>query len=523
MKKKLFLLGILITTPLAGLDNFILQGVSFFSPRSQSIDAARNIVGQYPFTHQYESKKFNAVISATPEFTKSFHADHIADALFGTDFLYISGSQVVGRGPNDILADYFGLSPEFVSTVCLSPTIMNFITTFDIYMGFDAWVPGLYFEIYAPAVWTRWNFQMNETVLSDTGAIFPPDYMAANAVVPPINQFSQAFTGNVTFGDMQNPYQFGKICGARTKGGLSDLEMILGYDFVKTENGHLGINARVGAPTGSRPNSEYFFEPIVGNGKHWEFGLGFDGRITVWEKDGYQDLSMFGQLNFTHLFGTKQVRSFDFCDNGFGSRFVLLKQFDTNGNYNGNLLPAINVTSLPCTVSMDLQFEMLFMLGYTHKGFECDVGYNGWIRSKEKISLRGCIAPNTYGFKGIQNVVTATDSPSNATESGATLNGNISNGDLFSTQASLTDLNSPVFIRTDDLNIRSAASPMLMTHKLFTYFGYAWEKSTRAITPFLGGGLSVEFEGINNANTEKPNRNTLSQWAFWLKGGISFI
>jgi hypothetical protein len=40
--------------------------------------------------------------------------------------------------------------------------------------------------------------------------------------------------------------------------------------------------------------------------------------------------------------------------------------------------------------------------------------------------------------------------------------------------------------------------------------------------PYLGLGTSLEFEGINTANTEKPNRNTLSQWAIWAKGGIAF-
>ena len=518
MNKKLLVLIVALFTQTYTLDNQILQGVSFFSPRSQSINAVRNTVGTYRFTHQYESNSFNAVVSFTPEFTKSFHADHIADALFGTDLLYVSGSQVNTRGPNDILADYFGLAPDFQSTVCLSPTIISFIATFGAYMGFDEWIPGLYLEIFAPAVWTKWNFEMNEVVLTTTGALFPAGYMGVNAVQPPINSFSDAFTGNVTFGEMQDPYQFGKICGARSKGGLSDLQIILGYDFIKTENGHLGINARLSAPTGSRPNSEFFFEPLIGNGKHWELGVGFDGRILVWEKDGFQELYMFGQLNFTHLFGATQIRSFDFCTNGFGSRFELVKEFDSEGNYVGKLHPAINISSLCCNVSVDLQFEMLFMLGYTHKGFEFDAGYNGWIRSKEKISLKECIESNKYGFKGIQNVQSISGEPSNATESGATLNGN-----FYSNQGSLADVNSPVFINTCHINEHSAASPLLLTHKLFSYFGYAWKESQKdTCIPFVGGGLSVEFEGINTSNTEKPNRNTLSQWAFFLKGGISF-
>ncbi len=508
------------SAPTLCIDNQVLQGVSFFSPRSQSIDAARNIIGWHPYIHRYDTESWYGVLTATPEYTKSFHADRIAQALFGTDRLFISGSQVLDRGCNDILADYFGLSPLFQSCVELSPTIQNFIFTFAAYIGLDGWVPGLYLEIYAPAVWTRWNFQMCESVITGTVGEFPLLYMANDAVTPPISQFSDAFTGNVTFGQMTQPYMFGKICDAQTKGGLSDLQVILGYDIVSKERGHAGLNLRMAAPTGSRPNSEFFFEPIVGNGKHWEFGVGFDGKIMVWESDGIQQLSVFSTLNFVHIFGAQQCRSFDLCCNGFGSRFILAKEFDETGNYTGVLTPAINVTTLCCDVSVDLQFEFLFMFGYTHGGIEFDVGYNGWIRSKEKISLKDCIPTNKFGLKGIQDAVDIFGMLNAFTQSTATLH-----GDNLDEQPFVADPNPPVFFNTCDLDLSSAASPMVMTHKIFTYVGYGWRDEKYEITgtiPFIGVGLSVEFEGINSSNTEKPNENTLSQWAFWLKGGVSF-
>ena len=158
------------------------------------------------------------------------------------------------------------------------------------------------------------------------------------------------------------------------------------------------------------------------------------------------------------------------------------------------------------------------MFGYTYKGFLFDVGYNAWIRSKERIALRECIANRTYALKGIQDVVTGVGELSPLTQSTATLHGN-----AFTEQAAVVDTNSPVFISTNDLDLRSAASPMVLTHKLFAHIGYGWqEDETDSYIPYLGLGTSVEFEGINTSNTEKPNRNTLSQWAFWLKGGIAF-
>ncbi len=259
---------------------------------------------------------------------------------------------------------------------------------------------------------------------------------------------------------------------------------------------------------------------MIGNGKHWEIGGGFAGRILVWEADGEQELSVFTEINFTHLCRARQCRSFDLClcPDGFGSRFILLKQFDSSGNYTSTLLPTINVTTLSCDVRIDLQFEFLLMLGYTYNGFVADLGYNGWIRSKERISLCEGIPPRTYGLKGIQNVATIAGQPSLTTQSHATLHGN-----YFSDMALVADPDSPQFISTADINVDSAASPMVLTHKIFGHISYGWEEMhANWCMPFLGIGTSVEFEGINTADTKKPNRNTLSQWAIWAKGGIAF-
>ena len=519
--KKLILFSIVITSLLYCQKNDVLQGISFFSPRSQSTDAARYRVGWHPYIQRTDFDSFYMTFAITPEFTKSFHADHIAQALFGTDCLTISGSQAEVRMENDILADYFGLSTKFQSSVLLAPEIKNFISTFSFYFGFDKWIPGLYCMVHAPAVWTQWNFQMEETVLNDgSDTPFPIDYMDTQEINAPYTSFIESLRGNKTFGQMTELPKAGIICGAQSKGGLSDLLLILGYDIVSRFRGSAGFNFRLAAPTGSRPTGHFFFEPLIGNGKHWEFGIGFTGRALLWEKDGEQELAMFIDMNFTHLFKARQCRSFDFCQDsqGFGSRFILLKQFNNNGDYTGTLIPAINVTTLSCDVRIDLQFEFLAMFGYTYNGFVADIGYNGWLRSKERICLNECIPNATYGLKGIQNVITPADQLSPITQSTATLHGND-----FDQMNAVADIDSPQFIQTSDLNLRSAASPFVLTHKLFGHLSYGFqENSSDWCIPYIGIGTSIEFEGINTANTKQPNRNTLSQWAIWLKGGIAF-
>jgi len=515
--KKLMLLALALPF-VAHANSRFLQGISFFSPRSQTADLVRYQTGSHPYTHQHDANGINGLLQITPEYKRSYKPNRIAQALFGTDRLFVSGSQVETRDPNAILADYFGLSPAFQSEVCLNPQIKNLIWTFSGHIGFDNWVPGLYAAIHAPVVWTKWDFKIEETIYNnESDSPFPEFYMDSTETNPAYGSFKNALKGNKTFGQMTNPLEFGRVCGAQTKSGLSDLLIILGYDIVSTENGYAGFNLRLAAPTGNRPDSRFFFEPIVGNGKHWEFGGGFSGRALLWEADGVQELSFFGDLNLTHLFKTCQTRSFDFCENGFGSRFILLKEFE-DGNYTGTLTPAINVTSLCCDVSIGVQMEFLAMFGYTNRGFEFDIGYNGWLRSHENISLRECIPNNTYGFKGIQDATDAFGNPSNLTQSCATLHGN-----LLSDQGDVVDEDSPQFIRTQDLDLESGASELVLTHKLFYYFGYGWQESDDDhFVPYLGFGSSVEFEGINDPEVKQPNRHTLAQWSFWLHAGCAF-
>jgi len=493
---------------------FEVEGVSFFSPRSQSTNAARDLVGWHPFINQPYNEPYGAV-SITPSFGQILRARRAAQVMFGTDYLEISGSQVANRDPNDILADYFGLSTVFESEVQLSPFIRTGLIDFG---GYFSW-KNFYFIVHAPLVYTRWQLGVNEIVLEDgVGSPFPADYMDATPVTEPVQSWGQAVQGNVTFGQVSQGMKYGKFGCPQSLVGLSDLEMAIGWNLANNNYGHAGFNIRVYAPTGNRPTSEFLFEPMVGNGKHWELGIGFSGHALLWEKDGTQEFSFFSDINIMHSFAASQRRSFDLIMNGFGSRYILLKQFDTDENYTGVCLPAINVTTLDCKVSIDAEFDIVFMFGYTYNEFVMDIGYNGWIRTREIISLDGCIPENTYGFKGIENVTDMFGNLINTTESNATLH-----GDYLTNQIADADVNSPIFINTCDLDLFSAASPLVITHKLFGHLGYSWPECWPVeLTPYLGLGGEIEFEGINERKTVEDYKDTLSQWSIWLKGGFAY-
>lgn len=495
----------------------VLEGISFFSQRSQSTNAARDLVGWHPYINVYGAQDNYATTAFTWAYNRSVKPFWIMNALFGTDTIRVSGSFITERAREAVLADYFGLSPAFDSVVQFDPTIQSVTTAWSAFLGLDDITPGLFIKINIPLVWTRWVIEMQEEVFSSgENTPFPAGYMDVDTVTAPITSFTQALTGRVRFGQMQDPLRFGKLNGAQSEWGMSDVQFSLGWNFILEENGHAGFALRASAPTGSRPDSEYFFEPIIGNGKHWEFGLGFSGDARLWEKDGEQELRFFGEVNIMHICKARQRRSFDVCPNGFGSRFILVKEFNPLTQYINKLSPLINKTTLPCNVRNDLQVDIVFMIGYQYRGFLADVGYNGWIRSKEKVTIQQELPGFAYGLKGIQDVF-AVGMPSRATQSSATFMGN-----EIIEQPIVVDNPSPVFLFPLQLNPHSAASPRLITHKLFAHLSYGIEDCWSWIVPYFGLGAEIEFQGINRSNMVQTDKTTMQQWGIWFKGGWYF-
>jgi len=522
MKKKILYLSLTLlqsqTIQAAVCDELLLNplyltGKTFFHPRSQNTNTVRRAVGQHDFRHRFECDSYNGTFSIIPQYSQSFKPYHIAEYFFGTDTLLFSGSQVTFRGPHNILADYFGLSTEFESALRIKPQIDTFLLDFDLFFGLDQLREGLFFQAYTPLVRTNWKLCLAEAIEA-TGVCtnFPARYMDEPQVTPAVASATRALQGGITWGDVTEGIQCGKFCCEQKETKLADVTLALGYVFLNRENGYVGTKVFTTIPTGTRASGKYFFEPVIGNGHHWELGVGFMGRGLIWEKDGEQEVWFHFDADFTHLFKSCQCRSFDFCRNCWGSRYILLKEFDNTGAYTGHLVPAINVTTLKCKVSIDFQADVNLMFAYLNKNWEFDFGYNAWVRSHEKICLVDSIERNRYGLKGIQNV-DGLNAPS--TESCATIYGN-----YLALQDQVADKN-PVFISTEDLDICSASSPLSITHKLYAHVDYAWEDCDRRITPYVGGGGSVEFESIK-PRCSLPYRNTLQQWALWLKTGFAF-
>lgn len=518
MKKKYVLLTACALTITCQTNTIFvaLQGQTFFSPRSQGTDAARDIVGWHETINPVCKEGWYHSWAITPSYQRSFRDCQLAEYFFGTSVLGISGSQVATRDDTDLLADYFGLSPKFQSTVRLTPQMQNVITDFAWYGGHDHF----FASIHAPLTWTKAVVDLEENVF-DPGCStpFPADYMDFQPVVAPYTCFSTAVGGTRSYGQVQR-LRSGLIGGSHIKGGLADMHLNIGAYALKNERGRFGLMARVVVPTGNRPTNQFLFEPIVGNGRHYELGFGITGASLMWEQDGEQRLDVLIDANVMHFFKTHQKRSFDLVGTGtwqrvgnWGSRYMLAKKFNAEGNYTGVTLPLINVTTVPVDIRITIQVDMVVMLAYTYKDLGIDLGYDGWIRSKEHLGCP-CFPERTYALKGIQNV-TGLGQLSNATQSDATINGN-----LFTDQALVVDVPSPVFIRQQDLNVYSAEAPLAYSHKIFWHFYKKWHEDC-PVQAHLGWGGFVEFEG-QVPNHLQTNRSSLSQWGMWIKAGVAY-
>ncbi len=422
----------------------LAKHITTFIPRSQGANTARELVGWQRELFKCYSENYCA-LAATAEYTHSMKTESIARNLLTSSCLTFSGSTRPDRQPTDILADYFGLPTDFLGTLAIKPRIENYIIDLNLYFGLDELSNGLYLRIHAPLTHTKWTLGLDSCIACAPKfrgcPTFPPCYMYSSTVqtVPcpnvnpmlnPLYQSDQncatdslrvALSGNFTFGDMTEAWRYGRFsfC-ARDKTGLADIDAIFGYNFWHNDFSHFGFFALTVVPTGNRPKAKYIFEPLVGNGKHWEFGGGLTTHLST--ANPCFNIGFYIEGNVTWVFNTHQIRSFDFTNNGPLSRYMLLKEYDPdcsiNGTpagefqgtyvYNGNLMNAINFATRNCEVHVGLKSDVSAKICISAGGWDIDAGYNFFYRNKETVCIKTecpCFVDQRFlGFKGTEPV-----------------------------------------------------------------------------------------------------------------------
>ncbi len=439
MKKNIKKLLFCMTVYTAAI-NSAYKGGSFLSIRSQSQNAARHIAGWNQRTNVNDKEKQYNHISIIPQFSHSFNSHGIAKFFFGKDLvnnneIKLSGSNIETRATTDWVADYFGLPTDFESTVSFSPVITNFIIDFNWKTNFGSICKNVYLEVKAPLCHTQWDMHLKETIIDRGQNGFRNGYMDQQTTVgqtlitiPRSNlpsSFKNAIKGGTTFGDMRKALKYGKIDGCQKRTRLSDMHINIGYKFADTQDYHLATHLHISFPTGNKPNGNFLFEPVVGNGGHFQLGVNMNGHEVIWNSDDEQRaFSFYFDINLNHMFSTKQKRSFDLKDK-LNSRYMLIAELGTpvdnflfyntdptsaigtntagtasSVQYQSELFPLINKSTLDCNVDVKIQADMAIKFTYINNNLAYDFGYNLWARTKENISLSKKIEEKTYVLKG---------------------------------------------------------------------------------------------------------------------------
>jgi hypothetical protein len=293
--------------------------------------------------------------------------------------------------------------------------------------------------------------------------------------------------------------KYARIDGIQKKFKGGDVEVALGYTYIQDECNYISLNARGIFPTSNRPEAIFLFEPCTGNFHHYEVGFGILAGSKLWYCDNNKTLHGFVNANLYHVCKTKQKRTFDLLDNGPGSRYLLFKKFDSTGHYAGEIVRGPNILTLDINTHNMVHGDAVFMLDYNQRGFNWNIGYNIWGRTRDEITLNQTIPEATYGIAGLTG--TNPLEGRNKTASKTTISGANATADLIN-----------VYLTTDDIDIRSAAHPGCFTHGIFTHVGYVWD--CFALAPFIGIGTEVEFSGSGN--------DAFRMWHVWGKLGLSF-
>ena len=114
-----------------------IKGTSILSIRSQSTNGALKAVVTHPQLRKHKKEFLEGFLTVSPVYSHSIRSGRIALALWGSESFTVSGSQTLNRRPQDLMADYFGLSQQYFSEIYFKPYIQTAQCVFDWYACFD--------------------------------------------------------------------------------------------------------------------------------------------------------------------------------------------------------------------------------------------------------------------------------------------------------------------------------------------------------------------------------------------------
>lgn len=267
--------------------------------------------------------------------------------------------------------------------------------------------------------------------------------------------------------------------------GIADIDVVLGYDFVKTENWRFEMNLGLVIPTGNTATGTYIFEPLYGNGGHWELGFGtrVDGRL--WHSRD-QRINMHLGADYRYGFQADETRTVSGAENW--AQYALLGKVGTT-IVSQQFVPAANYATKDISVTPNSALRGNIGLEYGNGGFLIGMAYAPAWKEKESISHGDLVTDNAY----------AVIAPEQDTSDGAALAVGVFGAH---TGPGVTNavINNDVFAR-----------PSQLAHRVNFEVGYTFKEWEYPVT--LGAGVNYEFASDNSV---------AETWGINFTAGIGF-
>lgn len=418
------------------------------------------------------------------------------------------GTEAAKSETADIIANYFNILTAAKLTTSSEDTIDNLFSnyTFESKLTFkptqkmfgtairyrrhlsDFTNKGFWFEAVFPIVRVKNDLGMKEEIIKSGGPT------GSNPSVP------TGFVGSMTDALKQDTWRFGKIDGARKKAGIADIYLRLGTDYVKEPSHHLATFMGVIIPTGNKPDAEYVFEPIVGNGGHLGLFFGASAGFRIWcqgDKSIYWRLDTSGSL----LAENTQYRSFDLKNKPW-SRYMWTYLNSSTTGTNPGINKFTDMMKVNPGASRDLNTAFVFDTG----NLKAEVGYHFFSKQVEEVKFATCWN-NAVAIAAITEPTTGSNSQ--YIVSGKSRN-NASIDKYARVPNDTTAAGAETYkeLTQDDFNLESATHPATISNTI--YFDCHYSRCCKKYVKFGG---AYEFASDNTS---------LSRWYAWLRLGFDF-
>lgn len=388
-------------------------------------------------------------------FEQAMHNNKIIKTLFGKQTqnktISISGSQASQRNPHDLLADYFYLPNNFISSIKIEPHIDTYYTGLILRQSLDQAQNRFFINLFIPISYRKTHMNLIETIKPqsynnhDIGYFTPDDSFTAQRCLKSakdyfygksmtqINQ-SDGFENTVF-----HPLKYSKIKESRDLQSSIGCKISLDYEAYQYENFLFTVSIHSNLPVGLKPKGDYLLEGAMGTSPYWTLGGGIATQVEIFKTNSCIFL-LDGYIQIEHQFPVKMYRVFDLVDKPL-SRYMLAEKLGPANNndqlfigqtaaqyqFKKEFCPIANLTRLPVNVSRSIICDGAIAGLVNINPLVMKIGSTFAISSHEKIDIEPntIFANNTtwaikgdsqvYGFTQDSDPISLSVSQKNAT------------------------------------------------------------------------------------------------------------